>query len=594
MIARSRLAIAVVCLSLLAAACGTDLAEPPGSQARVSTPAITNPSDDPSPSSEATTPPTTIALGLDPQSLMDNYPTDSGSDGAMIAAGRAMMESEAMSDGGDTDSYEPSITESNTFSGDEPSGFVSRAADAQSTFALDVDTASYSIARRLITEGQLPAAASVRPEEFVNALDHDYPQPTGGDFAIGVDETTSPFHEHPIVRIGLQSRLIDEADRPPAHLTFMIDTSGSMDIRERLGLVKASLAVLVQNLRPTDTVAIVTFGSTASPDLEPTPVAETDTIVDAIQALSPEGSTNLEGGLRLAYEVAADNFVDGDINRVVLASDGVANVGRTGPGSLVELIRDDADDGIGLVTVGFGMGNFNDTLMEQLANDGDGFYAYVDTFEEAQRLFATELLSTLQTLALDAKIQATFSDTVSEYRLIGFENRAVADEDFRNDAVDAGEVGTGHDVTALYEVILDPAADCDEGCELGSVALRWETPDTGEVTEISEPLAFAATPWESAAPSLRIAVATAAFAEHLRGTGSSTDRGCLDVDADPLLEDEARSDDALCTTPYEPATVDPALLEQIADEASAAAAESQLEDGNEVADLARAAAQLAP
>jgi Ca-activated chloride channel family protein len=261
--------------------------------------------------------------------------------------------------------------------------------------------------------------------------------------------------------------------------------------------------------------------------LEHTPVAQRDTIARAINGLGIEGSTNVEAGLRQAYQLASRNFTEGAINRVILCSDGVANVGATGPDAILERVRDYASQGVLLTTVGFGM-DYNDYLMEQLANDGNGNYAYVDTLDEAERVFVDNMTGTLQVIARDAKIQVEFNpEVVSQYRLLGYENRAVADTDFRNDEVDAGEVGAGHSVTALYEMRLT-----GQGSGEALVAqVRYEDPDSGEVRELASPLntdAFAAD-YSTAPANLRLAVAAAAFAEQLRDSGYAQNRTLDDV-----------------------------------------------------------------
>jgi Ca-activated chloride channel family protein len=363
--------------------------------------------------------------------------------------------------------------------------FTDAREDPLSTFALDVDTASYTVARRYINDGLIPPADAVRPEEFVNYFDQDYVAPPDVAFALYADGAPSPFHRDgtQILRVGIQGYNVPESERKPAALTFVIDVSGSMAQDNRLGLVKQSLQMLVDRLRPSDTVAIVVYGSDARIHLYPTSGGDRETILNAIYSLQPEGSTNVEAGLRVGYDLANSIYRPGGINRVILCSDGVANVGATHPDQLAQYIRGYADAGISLTTVGFGMGNFNDVLMEQLADNGDGNYAYVDDLDEAQRLFVEDMTSTLQVIALNAKVQVDFnSEVVARYRLIGYENRAIADQDFRNNAVDAGEIGAGHTVTALYAVQLrNPGA---EG-RLASVALRWEDPATHEVREIS-------------------------------------------------------------------------------------------------------------
>jgi Ca-activated chloride channel family protein len=273
----------------------------------------------------------------------------------------------------------------------------------------------------------------------------------------------------------------------------------------------------VPELSRDDSLALVTSADTAPVLLPPPSVAAESVILDAINGLRTTGSTNLEAGLQTGYDLANESFEPGGINRVVLASDGVANVGLVDPDGLVSLIRGDADRGIQLVTVGVGMGNFNDVTMEQLADDGDGFYAYVDTQAEAERLFSDDLVSTLLTVAIDGKIQVEFDPaTVEQFRLIGFENRAVLDEDFRNDAVDAGELGAGHQVTALYELVLQPGVSAGDG--LGTVQLRWEDPEEGAVRESRLEVSGAVLEdeWLETDDDFRLAVTVASLAELLR------------------------------------------------------------------------------
>jgi Ca-activated chloride channel family protein len=389
--------------------------------------------------------------------------------------------------------------------------------DHLSTFALDVDTASYSVARRYVMDGNLPPAEAVRVEEFVNYFDAGYPSPNDIAFGIYADGAPSPFNRDRsyIVRFGIQGYQVSEEDRKPASLTFVIDISGSMEMENRLGLVKQSLQLLVDRLRPSDTVAIVVYGSNAYIVLNPTSGEDRNRILEAIYSLHTEGATNAEAGLRLGYQLAYQAFRPGAVNRVIMCSDGVANVGATGPDAILEEIRGYTESGITLTTVGFGMGNFNDVLMEQLADKGDGNYAYIDTLDEARRLFVDNLTSTLQVIAKDAKVQVDFNkDVVARYRLIGYENRNVADQDFRNDTVDAGEIGAGHHVTALYAVILNPGA---QG-RLATVQLRWQDPQSQNVHEINGNFNTwdLSTTFESATPRYQMAVVVAQYAELLR------------------------------------------------------------------------------
>lgn len=423
--------------------------------------------------------------------------------------------------------------------------FIDTDVDPLSTFALDVDTGSYSIARRWLDEGSLPPRESVRPEEYINAFDYSYDTPRSG-LEISVDGGPSPFNDdNVLVRVGVQAEVVDAADRGDANLTFVIDTSGSMNRDDRLGLVKTSLSILVDELNDDDTVAIVSYAGGASIVLEPTSVSDRDEILDALDDLDSTGGTNLQAGLALGYDLARRSFDDGGINRVVIASDGVANAGITDPDQLAAMLREDADNGIDLVTVGFGMGNFNDVTMEQLANQGDGFYAYVDTEDEAERLFKDELTSTLLTVAKDSKIQVEFDeDVVEEYRLIGFENRGVRDTDFRNDDVDAGELGAAHQVTAIYEIELERGVSLDDNAELGVVSLRWEDPDSGEVIEIDEDIDMRDIEpnWTDTPIDFQLATVVATFAEKLRDNPFADD-----VDIDSLATEASRLADELDT-----------------------------------------------
>ena len=395
--------------------------------------------------------------------------------------------------------------------------YLDPARDPLSTFAMDVDTASYSVARRYIEDGRLPPFEAVRLEEFVNAFDYGYAPPRQGAFAVHVDGGPTPFSGRSLlVRVGIQSMVIPDEERSPVSLTFVIDTSGSMQMENRLGLVQEALAILVAGLGPHDSVAIVEFGTEARIVLHPTSAAEPDAILRAVWSLAADGSTNAQGGLELGYQVAELGHREGARDRVVLASDGVANVGLTDADSILRLIDRQVAAGIDLVSVGVGMGNFNDVLLEQLANRGNGFYAYINDRSEAERLFGRDLTSTLHTVARDAKVQVQFlPEAVARYRLLGYENRALHDDDFRDPTVDAGEVGAGHSVTALYEVeLLDGRSD---GL-LGSVSLRWHTPDSAREDQLTQEISLhnLATDYESTESGFQLAATVAAFAEILR------------------------------------------------------------------------------
>ncbi len=425
----------------------------------------------------------------------------------------------------------------NYFQGYGVNPFVDALEDHLSTFSLDVDTASYSVMRRYLMDGNLPPADAVRVEEFVNYFDQGYPTPPEIAFGVYADGAPSPF-DNPgvyLVRFGIQGYQVPEWQRQPASLTFVIDVSGSMSRENRLELVKQSLNLLVDRLRPDDTVAIVVYGTTARVVLYPTNGSDRSTILNAIYSLQPEGSTNAEAGLLLGYEIAARAYRSNANNRLILCSDGVANVGATSPDEILAKVRGYVEEGLYLTTVGFGMGNFNDALMEQLADNGNGNYAYVDSLEEAQSLFVDNLTSTLQVIALNAKVQIDFNaDVISHYRLLGYENRDVADQDFRNDAVDAGEIGAGHSATAIYAVVLKQGT---QG-RIATVQLRWEDPQTHEVQEINGNFNSwdLAERFDQSTPRYQLAVLAAQYADVLRNSpwASRTTFGQLYNMAQPL------------------------------------------------------------
>jgi len=399
--------------------------------------------------------------------------------------------------------------------------FVDTSDDALSTFGLEVDTGSYTVLRRYLADGHLPPREAVRVEEIVNFFDYGDPPPrSGDDVRLAAEGAPSPYTENDayrVLRFGVRFRDVDTAARPPAVLTFVVDVSGSMARENRLGLVQRALASLLANLRADDRVGLVVYGSTGEVLLEPT--TDHERVRRAIDRLAPGGSTNAEEGLVLGYRLADAFYRSGGINRVILCSDGVANVGRTGPESILERIRAEAERGIELTSVGFGMGNYNDVLLEQLADAGDGRYAYVDTFKEARRLFVEELTGTLLTVAHDAKVQVEFDpDVVTRWRLLGYENRDVADERFRDPTVDAGEIGAGHHATAVYEVKL--ADDAPRRGTVATLRLRYRPSGENREVEVEERLALAdlARRWADAPASVRLAASVAELAELLKGT----------------------------------------------------------------------------
>ncbi len=393
--------------------------------------------------------------------------------------------------------------------------------DHLSTFALDVDTASYTVMRSYVTGGSLPPADSVRVEEYVNYFNQGYPTPADVAFGIYADGAPSPFEEEGmqpyLLRFGVQGYQVSSWERKPASLTFVVDTSGSMYEGNRLEMVKYALNVLVNRLTADDTVSIVAYGTEARVVLNPTRGDQRDVILNSLYDLLPGGTTNAAAGLRRGYEMAMQSYRSNGINRVILCSDGVANVGETDADAILETVHGYVSEGVYLTTVGFGMNNFNDVLMEQLADKGNGNYFYVDTNNEAERIFTEELTSTLEVIALDAKTQVDFNpDVVAYYRLVGYENRAVADQDFRNDSVDAGEIGAGHSATAVYAVMLRPQA---EG-RIATVQLRWKDPETYAVKEINGNF----NTWDlsrsfnDASPYFQLTTLAAQYAEVLRGS----------------------------------------------------------------------------
>ena len=443
--------------------------------------------------------------------------------------------------------------------------FIDTEDDHLSTFAIDVDTASYTIARKFLDDGHLPDQNSIRVEEFVNYFDQGYEAPTDDAFAIHVDGSPSPFgnDNHWLMRVGLQGKELLDEQRQDATLVFTIDVSGSMDREGRLELVKQSLRLLVDELRSDDKVAIVTYGDRGSVLLEATEARERGKILQAIDSLRPGGSTYVEDGLKVAYRLAVDEVRSDRITRVMVLSDGVGNVGNTGHESILRQVQDYVDQGVTLTTVGFGMGNYNDILMEQLANDGDGAYYYVDTLSEARRIFVEDLTGTLQVIARDAKVQVEFNpEVVSRYRLLGYENRDVADDDFRNDAVDAGEIGAGHSVTALYELKL---REDTEGV-IGTVYMRYEDVGLNEMVEINREFQRDGldTVFEEASATFQLSAVVAEFAEVLRGSYWARE-GNLQAVADQARRVQQLLPDSTDVADFASLAVQAASLEATAD-----------------------------
>ena len=338
----------------------------------------------------------------------------------------------------------------------DEAGFVGVATSPLSTFSIDVDTAAYSNVRRFLEYGELPPADAVRIEELLNYFDYDYPHPeAGAPFGIVTEMAEAPWAPaHQLVHVGLRSTPVATADLPPNSLVFLLDVSGSMSSPDKLPLLKKALALLVEQLRPQDQVAVVVYAGAAGMVLPSTSGAEKATMLDTLSRLEAGGSTAGGAGIRLAYALAREHFIEAGNNRVILATDGDFNVGVTSDGELIELIERERESGVYLTVLGFGTGNLQDAKMEQLADHGNGNYAYLDSLREARRVLVEQMGATLLTVANDVKLQVEFNPAeVKGYRLIGYENRRLRDEEFNDDARDAGDLGAGHSVTALYEII---------------------------------------------------------------------------------------------------------------------------------------------
>ncbi|MDR8411616.1 von Willebrand factor type A domain-containing protein [Nonomuraea sp. 3-1Str] len=407
------------------------------------------------------------------------------------------------------------------------------AVEAQiSTFALDVDTASYAYARRTLGEGRRPEPAQIRPEEFVNAFGQDYAEPAGDGFTVHVDGARMPGSDTAVVRVGLRTRGSDAASRRPADLTFVVDVSGSMGEPGRLDLVKQALHTLIDQLAAGDRVSVVAFSDTAETVVPMTSLTARPELHAAVDRLAVQGGTNLEAGLVTGYRQAAGAFRAAATNRVVLLSDGLANQGATAWQAILDRVKEYAGRQVTLLTVGVGR-QYGDELMEQLADNGDGAAVYVSSREEAEKVFAARLPATIELRARDAKAQVVFNPSVVEsQRLLGYDNRAMSAEEFRDDDRDGGEIGPGHAVTALYSVRLKPGATG----QLAQATVRWQDPDTRAPAEAGRAVdvaALAPSIWEKAPVRLQVDVTAAAFALYLR------DREAFGLDL-PVLGEHAR------------------------------------------------------
>ena len=445
--------------------------------------------------------------------------------GSFDAAESKMVRQEPEGESFDTEAYDRIVDNS----------FLAAEVHPLSTFAADVDTASYANVRRFLTGGRLPPKDAVRVEELVNYFRYDYAQPRGeAPFSVTTELAACPWQkDHRLVLIGLQGRSIEQDDLPPRNLVFLIDVSGSMDAPNKLPLLKSAMGLLVDTLRPQDRVAIVVYAGASGLALPPTPGDRKEEIREALRRLQAGGTTAGGAGIQLAYSVARRSFIRNGINRVILATDGDFNVGVTSQGDLHRLIEEKRRTGVFLSVLGFGEGNLKDSTMEKLADAGNGNYAYIDTQAEARKVLVAEAGATLVTIAKDVKIQVEWNPArVAAYRLIGYENRALRAQDFADDQKDAGEIGAGHSVTALYEVVpkgvpialpaVDPlkyqrpaaASPQAGGDELMTVKLRYKEPSGEESRLLSQ--AVLDRPSVSPSANLRFSAAVAAFGMLLR------------------------------------------------------------------------------
>ena len=429
-----------------------------------------------------------------------------------------------------------------------PNGFENAAKDHLSTFSVDVDTGSYTLCRKSIETGSQIHSAAVRVEEWVNYFNYGYDAPTDAPFAVHIDAAPSPVAKDRIVlRIGVQGKHLSESERKAVHLTFLADVSGSMSNADKLPLAQQAMKRLVENLQRGDTVALATYAGWVAKLLDPTDVSDRKKIFDAIDKLTAGGSTAMSSGIDLAYQMADAAYVAGDVNRVIILSDGDANVGPASHTEILKQIKSYADKNITLTTLGFGaMGwGYNDQMMEQIADAGNGNYFFIDCMAEADRVFGDKLTGALEVIAKDVKIQVDFNPgLVESYRLVGYENRAIADRDFSNDFVDAGEIGAGHTVTAVYEVILrDAKPSTDADTKILIARLRHKEPE-GTVSQLTEyPFEFEKIGKDFSAMSAdyRMAVSVAYAADILR-EGPTKEVAKL-ADIIPLAEKAAAGDD---------------------------------------------------
>ena len=406
-----------------------------------------------------------------------------------------------------------------------------------STFSIDVDKAGYSNIRRFINNGQEVPQDAVKIEEMINYFSYDYPQPSGDDpFSISTEVASSPWNaDAKLVRIGIKGKDVSTEKVPASNLVFLLDVSGSMNNPNKLPLLKSALHILVNQLRETDKVSIVVYAGAAGLVLEPTSGINKKEIMQAIDKLSAGGSTSGGEGIALAYKIAEDNFIKGGNNRVILATDGDFNVGASSDRAMENLISEKRENGVFLTCLGFGMGNYKDSKMETLADKGNGNHAYIDTMQEAHKVLGTEFFGTIYTIAKDVKIQVEFNPgKVQAYRLVGYENRLLNDEDFKDDTKDAGELGSGHTVTALYEIIpvgvkskynkylpelkYTKTSTIDHGNEMLTVKFRYKEPDGNKSKMIEKTVMDRNTNFEKATEDFKYAASVALFGMQLRNS----------------------------------------------------------------------------
>ena len=398
--------------------------------------------------------------------------------------------------------------------------FVLTKEKANSTFSADVDNAFYTIVRRMIMHRVIPPQGAVRIEEMLNYFDYEYPKPDGSDISVYTESAACPWNQdHLLLHIGLQTREVFQDDLPPSHLVFLMDVSGSMATSDKLPLAKSSMRTLVRQLRPQDRVSIVTYRETVEVVAEDLPGSDKEAILRALAGMYADGSTAGAPGLEKAYDIAGKHFIRNGNNRIILCSDGDFNVGPTSDDALLQLVRSQRKNGVYLTVLGFGMDNLQDGRLELLADNGNGNYGYIDQIEEARKLLVEEMGGTLVTVARDVKLEATFDERyVKAWRLIGYENRALTDKEFDKRKTDAGEMGMGQTVTALYELIPADELLNNDG-NMGNFIIRYRTPSDGSNSkprEIISPLPFASGNFEQASETFRFSAAVAEFGLLLR------------------------------------------------------------------------------